>query len=207
MRVNTQTFRPIRISVLPGMSGQPPDSHMYGFDHRNGDRSSLGSYNHNLLHFCSGSDDPWFPAGVIQPTETQNSSQSRPSIPAFDGVVYNFRGYRSAPLASDCETALGDSGYGSSRPTYSIIESVSSIHENDACADAEFLDATAEQLIGEMNLNVSAPIAKTPETVFSQASPLKFRCTRCNAMVKTKSELRCVLCLKNIYLCVYLSCC
>lgn len=96
-------------------------------------------------------------------------------------------------MPSDCDTAL-DSGYGGSRTTYSAIESVTSVNENDRYTEAGFLDTqTAEQLIGigDLNLTSTASMYKTPVMASRQSANSKLHhCNVCGANVKTKSELK-----------------
>lgn len=143
-----------------------------------------------FYEFYSGSDDPWFPASVIQPAQSLNPSRS--STYAYN-TGSRFQDFRSPPVPSDCDTAL-DSGYGGSRTTYSAIESVTSVNENDRYTEAGFLDTqTAEQLIGigDLNLTSTASMYKTPVMASRQSANSKLHhCNVCGANVKTKSELK-----------------
>jgi hypothetical protein len=141
--------------------------------------------------FYSGSDDPWVPAGVIQPA--QSLVQSRPSTYAFNTEL-RYQDFRSPAVLSDCDTAL-DSGYGGSRPTYSTIESVTSVHENDAYTEGGFMESrAAEQPLDMGSLNISSaatPMYKASVAPSRPAANAKLlRCDVCKAHVKTKSELK-----------------
>lgn len=146
-----------------------------------------------FYEFYSGSDDPWFPAGVIQPA--QSLPQSRSSTYAYNTGSRGFQDFRSPPVPSDCDTAL-DSGYGGSRTTYSAIESVTSVHENDGYTEGGFLEPqAADQLINIGNLNLAsaaAPIYKAPVMMASRpaANAKLHHCDVCGADVKTKSDLK-----------------
>lgn len=143
---------------------------------------------YNIYQFYSASDGPWFPASVIQPAETLNT-QSRPS--AYNSGTRGFQGYRSTGLPSECGTAPEDSGYGGTRSTYSIVESVTSITENDRCTETGYLETqTAEQLIGDLNINSAVPIYQPSQMPHHQTSHIEYRCDQCETTVKTKSELK-----------------
>jgi hypothetical protein len=147
-----------------------------------------------FYQFYSASDDPWFPAGVIQPALTQ----PRSSAPTYTNGSRGFHDFRSPALPSECDTAPEDSGYGGSRPTYSIVESVASVNENDRCTDTGFLETqTAEQLIGigDLNITSATPIYKAPEATNAKLH----HCDLCGANVKTKSELKYVWHITEIY--------
>ncbi|KAM0246268.1 hypothetical protein ACHAQJ_010287 [Trichoderma viride] len=145
-----------------------------------------------FYQFYSASDDPWFPASVIQPAQTL--TQPRSSTSAYNHGSRGFHDFRSPALPSECDTAPEDSGYGGSRPTYSIVESVASVNENDRCAEAGFLETqTAEQLIGigDLNITSAAPMYKAPGMASHQATNAKLhRCEQCGVNLKTKSELK-----------------
>ncbi|KAL6878779.1 hypothetical protein J3F83DRAFT_255888 [Trichoderma novae-zelandiae] len=162
------------------------DARLYGSDPRD---SSQFPEPYNLYQFYSASDGPWIPNGVIQPAATLNSS-SRPST--FDTGARSFQGYRSAGLPSECGTAAEDSGYGGTRSTYSLLESAASIAENDRCTESGFLEAqTAEQLIGDLSISSTIPIYPPP-IPYPQNPHVEYRCDylHCNAVLKTKSELK-----------------
>ncbi|KAL7957405.1 hypothetical protein V8C34DRAFT_305791 [Trichoderma compactum] len=133
---------------------------------------------YNLYQFYN-SDGPWVPQNIIQPADTLNSS-SRPS--AYDSGARSFHDYRSTGLPSECDTAPDDSGYGGggSRSTYSFAESVAG---NDRCTENVYLETAAEQMISGLNINPVVPM-------YTQASPVEFRCDHCGAACKTKSDLK-----------------
>ncbi|KAL7799045.1 hypothetical protein V8C37DRAFT_398882 [Trichoderma ceciliae] len=164
------------------------NSCMYGSNPRD---SSQIPEQYNLSQFYSDSDGPWFPVSVIQPAETLKS-QSRTSTSAFNNGPRDFQDYRSTGLPSECDTVPGDSGYGGSRSTYSIVESFASLNENDRCTDTTYLETqTAEQLIGDLRINSAVPVHKAPEATYHQARNVKpHRCEQCYAAFKTKSELK-----------------
>ncbi|KAL7942152.1 hypothetical protein V8C42DRAFT_360250 [Trichoderma barbatum] len=162
------------------MSRVPRDSHFHGSDLRDNPRFSES---YPIFQFYSESDGPWLPAGVIQPAAAL-TSLSRPS--AYSGAR-GFDGYRSPGLPSECGTAPEDSGYGGTRSTYSIVESVTSIAENDRCTGAGYLETqSTEQLINDLNINATVPIYQPPQMPHAQ----EFHCDECGASVKTKSELK-----------------
>ncbi|RFU72917.1 c2h2 type zinc finger domain-containing [Trichoderma arundinaceum] len=163
------------------------DGHMYGPGARDSPRFPEP---YNLFQFYSAEDGPWIPLSVIQPADTL-SSKPRPSAPVYNGGSGAFQDYRSTGLPSECDTAPEDSGYGGSRPTYSIVESVASINDNDRCTETGYLETqTTEQLIGDLNLSSTTPIFKASEMTNQQDHDAKYRCDQCDAFVKTKSELR-----------------
>lgn len=145
-----------------------------------------------FYEFYSSSEDPWFPTSVIQPA--QSLPHSRSSAYAYNTGSRGFQEFRSPPVPSDCDTAL-DSGYGGSRTTYSGIESVTSVNDNDGYTEGGFLDPqTADQLIGMGSLNLAsaaAPMYKAQAMASSPAANAKLHhCDVCGANVKTKSELK-----------------
>ncbi|KAK5987253.1 hypothetical protein PT974_11377 [Cladobotryum mycophilum] len=140
---------------------------------------STASYNSNqpvpwnLINFYE-SDSPWHPP--IQP-QTSGTLPNQPLNPLTWG-------YRSGPLLSDGGTYPGDSGYGGSGPT--MVESVSSIHEDDTALDTRPM----ENLLTSFHVNHDEQF-RAPGPVEATRSPTnyKFHCLACNTPVKTKSEL------------------
>ncbi|KAH6609589.1 hypothetical protein Trco_002935 [Trichoderma cornu-damae] len=162
-----------------GMDRLPRDSRLYGSDPRD---SSRIPEPYNIYQFYSASDGPWFPVSVIQPAQTLQS-HALPSASAYDSGTHGFQEYRSAGLPSECDTTLGDSGYGGSRPTCSIVESVASIGGNDGSTETGHLATQAvEHLIGDLSIQSGEP--------YHQAPDAKYHCYQCNASLKTKSELK-----------------
>ncbi|EHK45134.1 hypothetical protein TRIATDRAFT_318671 [Trichoderma atroviride IMI 206040] len=140
----------------------------------------LVSYSDTMFYaFYSGSDDPWVPAGVIQPAQALTPSRS--SAYAYNPGLRGFQDFRGPPVPSDCETAL-DSGYGGSRTIYSANESGTSVNEGDGYTEGGFHDIQAtDQPIDIGSLNLSPAAA---------ASAKLLHCDACGANVKTKSELK-----------------
>ncbi|KAL6873316.1 hypothetical protein HDV57DRAFT_511245 [Trichoderma longibrachiatum] len=163
------------------MSRLPRDARLYASDSR------IPPEPYNLYAFYSASDGPWIPNAAIPPAATLNQS-SRP--PAFSSGARGFQGYRSVGLPSECGTGPEDSGYGGTRSTYSLVESAASIAENDRCTETGYLETqTAEQLIGDLNISSAIPIYQQPMP-YSQSPPVEYRCDQCDAVLKTRSELK-----------------
>ncbi|KAL7936964.1 hypothetical protein V8C35DRAFT_212381 [Trichoderma chlorosporum] len=170
------------------MNRGPQDLRFQDSDPRDSPRLSES---YPIYQFYFNSNDPWFPPGVIQPTETINSS-SRPS--AYNSGARSFPGYRSTNLPSECDTAPEDSGYGGTgtRSTYSFAESATEIAENGRRAETDFLAAgTTEQLIGDLNINATLPVYPASQiSHHHQPTPVEIKCDDCGASCKTRSELK-----------------
>ncbi|UKZ73053.1 hypothetical protein TrVFT333_000692 [Trichoderma virens FT-333] len=144
------------------------------------------SQGHQDLHFHASESyplsryysapDPWQPSGVFQShPDAYNSSA--------------FHGYRNTSLPSDCGTAPGDSGYGGTRSTYSLVESAPSIADNDRGTEPGYLEAQAT-LIGDLIIDATASIYQPSQISHPQASSAEFQCGHCGNVCKTKSELK-----------------
>jgi hypothetical protein len=145
---------------------------------------------YNLYAFYSASDGPWIPNAAIPPAATLNQSSRLP----FSSGERSFQGYRSAGLPSESGTAPEDSGYGGTRSTYSLVESAASIPENDRCTDTGYLETqTAEQLIGDLNINSAIPVYQPPMP-YTHSPSVKHPCDQCPAILNTRSELKYVSC-------------
>ncbi|ETS01145.1 hypothetical protein M419DRAFT_36127 [Trichoderma reesei RUT C-30] len=141
---------------------------------------------YNLYAFYSASDGPWIPNAAIPPAATLNQSSRLP----FSSGERSFQGYRSAGLPSESGTAPEDSGYGGTRSTYSLVESAASIPENDRCTDTGYLETqTAEQLIGDLNINSAIPVYQPPMP-YTHSPSVKHPCDQCPAILNTRSELK-----------------
>lgn len=145
-----------------------------------------------FYEFYSGSDDPWVPAGVINPAQSLTPSHS--SAYVYNTGLRSFQNFRSPPAPSDCDTTL-DSGYGGSRTIYSAIESVTSVNENDGYTEGGFHEPQApDQPIDIGNLNLSPATGSMYKASVVPSRPVantKFlHCNVCGANVKTKSELK-----------------
>ncbi|KAL6906943.1 hypothetical protein GGI43DRAFT_431140 [Trichoderma evansii] len=145
-----------------------------------------------IYDFYAQSDGPWVPLSVNQPA--QSLTQSHSATYAYNPGSRGFHEFRSPVVPSECGTAQDDSGYGGSRTTYSAIESVTSVNENDRYMEAGFLEVQpADQLIGmgDLNLSSATPVYKAPVVVSRQSANAKpHHCDVCGANVKTKSELK-----------------
>lgn len=153
-----------------------------------------------IYDFYAQSDGPWVPLSVNQPA--QSLAQSHSPTYAYNTGSRVFHDFRSPAVPSECGTAQDDSGYGGSRTTYSGIESVTSVNENDRYMEAGFLEVQpADQLIGmgDLNLSPATPMYKAPVVVSRQSANTKpHHCDVCGADVKTKSELKYVWHITNM---------
>ncbi|EHK26284.1 uncharacterized protein TRIVIDRAFT_63605 [Trichoderma virens Gv29-8] len=139
---------------------------------------------HALSRFYSA-PGPWHPSGVFQPHPDAYNSGA-------------FHDYRNTSLPSDCGTTPGDSGYGGTRSTYSLVESAPSIADNDRGTEPSYLEAQAT-LIGDLSIDATASIYQPSQISHPQAASAEFRCDQCGNVCKTKSELK-------PYKCTYESC-
>ncbi|POR39160.1 Sex-determining transformer protein 1 [Tolypocladium paradoxum] len=137
----------------------------------------------NIYNFYAApaKSDPWIPTGVIQ-TPAPNDQPAhqvhltRPYVPQN-----NFLDYRSATGSpSDCATLPGDSGYGGSRPTYSIASA--SVHGDDAV-----LDSQIGRVMGRCQIDTDAASFEPRQ---HPQTGNKFRCEDCNTFLKSQGELK-----------------
>lgn len=138
----------------------------------------------NIYNFYAApaKSDPWIPTGLIQspvphdqPSNPFNFTRQR--IPQNQN---NYLEYGNAASPSDCTTVPGDSGYGGSRPTYSIASA--SAHGDDAV-----LDSQVGHVMGECHTGAGA--ASFVPRSYAQ-SVKRFRCEDCNAWLKSQGELK-----------------
>ncbi|PNY23529.1 Sex-determining transformer protein 1 [Tolypocladium capitatum] len=136
----------------------------------------------NIYNFYAApaKSDPWIPIGVIQtPAPNDESGHHIPLTRQYVPQI-NFSDYRSTGSPSECATLPGDSGYGSSRPTYSTASA--SLHGEDAV-----LDSQMGRVMGECQIDTDAASfepRQNPQTVN------KYRCEDCNALLKSQGELK-----------------
>ncbi|KND89604.1 Sex-determining transformer protein 1 [Tolypocladium ophioglossoides CBS 100239] len=130
----------------------------------------------NIYNFYAApaKNDPWIPPGVITPAP--NDQPGHHAHLARQHVQNNFLDYRSTASPSDCATLTGDSGYGSSRPTYSIASA--SAHGDDAA-----LDSQMGHVMGECQIDAEAAFEP-------RQHQNKYRCEDCNALLKSQGELK-----------------
>lgn len=139
---------------------------------------------------ASASEGPWHPP-VIPLTTSQVGGRS-PSSGDFQTL--SFQGYRNSRIPSECDT-IPDSGYGGSRPPYSI--DTTSNFEEDHNPEAQVTAHRIETL--QLGSDVSNPahlmaLAQPSRSAGAKTASVGIDspnyCQDCNAWFRTKSELK-----------------
>ena len=133
----------------------------------------------HTFYAASRKSEPW--NGLFQ-TPSPNDQDGQYISPGQFSQEQNFSDYRSAASPSVCSSQLpGDSGYGSSRHTYSIASA--SIHGDDSAVDLNI-----GQALGECQLNPHEH-ALTGR-LNARAPGGKYSCGECNLTMKSQGEHR-----------------
>lgn len=151
----------------------------------------------NIMNFYNQNQDPWHPPGIITPLPTE--SQICRKLPGSSGFQPNdpsFRGFRNNHLPSECDT-LPDSGYGGSRPTYSIDNT--SVYEEDRSPEARLATHRIESLQIQADSSNEAqhqlwPQPRRPTSIATASGngDKQHYCSDCSSWLRTKSEFKSV---------------
>ena len=147
----------------------------------------------NLLNFYSQDQDPWHPPNIIPVLATDCQIRKLPGSVGFQADAPSFQGFRSSHLPSECDTLPEDSGYGGSRPPYSIENT--SVYEEDRNPEAQIATHRIETLhlqpdaSHEAQLqNWSQPRRPTSMAVAPASGDNRYHCQECNSWHRTRSE-------------------
>lgn len=174
-----------------------PDQRHYGFSKGSSTAQDTGDtpIPWNIMQFYNQNQDPWHPPNIIMPDS--QVSRKLPGSVGFQSSGPSFQGFRSNHLPSECDTLPEDSGYGGSRPPYSIENT--SVYEEDRNPEAQITAHRIEALqlhpdtSNETQLQQWAqPRRPTNITATAGTGDNRNHCPECNNWFRTKSEYKSV---------------